>query len=172
MSRVAVEWRSTSKDNYKDFCKTHPNIIITFTDWKNVLYMYSEWFKDYILETGEMVKLPNGLGEFTIQKRKRNWVSEKDGKRVTNLPIDWIKTREKGKRVYNFNYETEGFAFKWMWYRRTATFKLPRLWYFKPSRVSSRLLAHYIKVDPKYQHLYQEWKDVLKKRDKVTREIK
>jgi len=24
------------------------------------------------------------------------------------------------------------------------------------------LLAHYIRVDPKYQHLYQEWKEIFK----------
>ena len=168
MSRVSVEWRSTSKENYIDFCKTHPSITISFTDWKNILYMYSEWFKDYILETGEKVKLPNGLGEFGILKKKRMPSNPEKERKVKNLPIDWPKTRLKGKYIYFLNYETEGFTFKWMWNRRPATFKYTRLWYFKPSRASSRLLAHYLKVDPKYQHLYSEWKDLLKRREKGT----
>jgi len=168
MSRVTVDWRSTSKSNYIDFCKTHPTIIVSFDDWKNILYMYSEWFKDYILETGEMVKLPNGLGEFSILKKKRKPTNEKYEKKIKNLPIDWPKTRLKGKYIYFLNYETEGYTFKWMWNRRTATFRLPRLWYFKPSRASSRLLAHYLKVDSKYQYLYSEWKDLFKKREKGT----
>jgi len=162
MSRVSVDWRSTSKSNYIDFCKTHPTITISFIEWKNILYMYSEWFKDYILETGERVKLPNGLGEFSIIKMKRNFQGVVNGKMRNNFPIDWKKTREKGKYIYNFNYATDGFSFKWIWIRRTALIKYPHLWYFKPSRVSSRLLAHYIRVDPKYQHLYQEWKEIFK----------
>lgn len=155
--RSKVEWRSASKDNYNDFCKTHPTITISYIEWKNIIYGYSDWFRNYILETGEKAKLPNGLGTFSILKLKRNIVKEINGKMITNFPIDWQKSREKGKRIYNMNYQTEGYFYKWFWFRRTGLFVLPQIWYFKPCRTTSRLITHYLRVDPKYQHLYREW---------------
>ena len=111
MSRVAVDWRSASKKSYEDFCKKNPLISLNFDEWKNILYSFNESFKHYILETGEREKLPTGFGEFSINKKKRKRSKDIDGKEFVNLPIDWVKTKEKGKRIYNFNYHTEGYFF-------------------------------------------------------------
>jgi len=156
--RTKVDWRSSSKDNYREFCKKYPNILLSFDEWRNIIYTFNEAFKQYILETGEKIKLPFGFGEFSIKKKKRRRVSIVDGKEYINLPIDWQKTKEKGKVIYNFNYHTEGFFFGWHWFKQNARFKHSDLWYFKPSRTTSRLLSHYIKADDKYQHIYREWK--------------
>lgn len=156
--RVKIDWRSASKENYISFCKKHPSIKLTFDQWRNIIYSFNDAFKEYILETGERAKLPFGFGEFAINKKKRRKIKGVDGKEFVNLPIDWKKTREKGKRIYNFNFHTEGFFFGWMWFKTTARFKHSQLWYFKPSRNTSRLLSHYINADDKYQHLYHEWK--------------
>jgi nucleoid DNA-binding protein len=157
--RTKIDWRSSSKDSYNDFCKKHTSIKLTYDEWRNVLYTYNESFKEYILETGEKVKLPFGFGEFSINKKKRRKLKNNiDGKEFVNLPIDWQKTREKGKVIYNFNYHTEGFFFGWMWFKPSARFKNSDLWYFKPSRLTSRLLSHYLKTSDKYQHIYREWK--------------
>jgi nucleoid DNA-binding protein len=157
--RTKVDWRSSSKDNYNSFCKKHPSIKLTYDEWRNVLYTYNESFKEYILETGEKVKLPFGFGEFSINKKKRRKMKGRDGKdEFVNLPIDWKKTKEKGKRIYNFNFHTEGYFFGWMWFKKTARFRQSNLWYFKPARTTSRILSHYLKVDDKYQHVYHEWK--------------
>lgn len=75
---------------------------------------------------------------------------------LINLPIDWKKTKEKGKRVYNFNYDTEGFYFGWKWFKQNARLKQANTWAFKPSRVTSRLITHFVRTDPKYQGLYRE----------------
>lgn len=158
MPRVKIDWRSSSKDNYKSFCKKHPLIKLTFDEWRNIIYSFNEAFKNYILETGEKAKLPLGFGEFSINKKKRKKFKKVDGVEVINLPIDWQKSKEKGKRIYNFNYHTEGYFFGWMWFRETARLKHTNLWYFKPTRTTSRLLSHYIKTDEKYQHIYREWK--------------
>jgi nucleoid DNA-binding protein len=158
MPRVKIDWRSSSKDNYKGFCKKHPLINLTFDEWRNIIYSFNEAFKNYILETGEKAKLPFGFGEFSINKKKRKKFKQVDGVEVINLPIDWQKSKEKGKRIYNFNYHTEGYFFGWMWFRETARLKHTNLWYFKPTRTTSRLLSHYIKTDEKYQHIYREWK--------------
>jgi nucleoid DNA-binding protein len=156
--RTKVDWRSSSKDNYREFCEKYPNILLSFDEWRNVIYTFNEAFKQYILETGEKIKLPFGFGEFSIKKKKRRKMKGVDGKEFINLPIDWQKTREKGKVIYNFNYHTEGFFFGWHWFKQNARFKHSDLWYFKPSRTTSRLLSHYIKADDKYQHIYREWK--------------
>jgi nucleoid DNA-binding protein len=156
--RVKIDWRSASKENYKLFCKKYPSIKLTYDEWRNIIYSFNEDFKNYILETGERAKLPFGFGEFSINKKKRRKMKGIDGKEFINLPVDWKKTKEKGKIIYNFNFHTEGFFFGWVWFKSTTRLKNVDLWYFKPSRTTSRLLSHYIKTDDKYQHLYKEWK--------------
>ena len=156
--RIKIDWRSSSKENYKLFCKKHPSIKLTFDEWRNILYSFNEAFKNYILETGERARLPVGFGEFSVNKKKRKKIKQNNGKEFVNLPIDWQKTKEKGKRIYNFNFHTEGYFFGWIWFKETTRIKNIDLWYFKPSRVTSRLLSHYLKADEKYQHIYREWK--------------
>ena len=115
--RIKIDWRSASKENYNNFCKKNPSIKLTFDEWRNIIYTYNEAFKEYILETGERAKLPFGFGEFSINKKKRRKMKGVDGKEFVNLPIDWKKTREKGKRIYNFNFHTEGYFFGWVWFK-------------------------------------------------------
>lgn len=158
MPRVKIDWRSSSKENYKDFCKKNPKYQLSFDDWRNIVYTFNDVFKNYILETGEKAKLPYGFGEFTINKKKRKRVYTHDNKEKINLPIDWKKTKEKGKIIYNFNYHTEGYFFGWLWLKDSVRFKNADLWYFKPTRSTSRMLSHYLNTDLKYQQLYREWK--------------
>jgi len=156
--RTKIEWRSASRNNYNNFCKTNPSIKLSFDEWKNIVYSYNEAFKEYILETGEKARLPHGFGEFSINKKKRRKIKGVDGKEFVNLSIDWKKTKEKGKVIYNFNYHTEGFFFGWIWFKETTRLKNSKLWYFKPCRNTSRLLSHYLNADEKYQHIYNQWK--------------
>lgn len=156
--RVKVDWRSASKENYNNFCKKHPTIKLTFDEWRNIIYTFTDSFKEYILETGERARLPFGFGEFSVNKKKRRKMKGIGDKQFVNLPIDWKKTKEKGKVIYNFNFHTEGFFFGWIWFKDTARLKYLDLWYFKPSRVTSRLLSHYLKASENYQHIYREWK--------------
>lgn len=155
--RLAVCYRTESTENYKRFCKEYPEIDITRDEWKSILYTYIDLFREYLLETGEKGKLPCGWGTFAIEKKKTKRTIDWNGKERVILPIDWKKSKEKGKRIYNFNYHTNGYHFKWRWFRETATFKQRGLWYFKASRPTSRLVAHYLKIDDSYQHKYLEW---------------
>lgn len=157
--RVKVDWRSSCKDNYITFKKEYPDIKISFDEWKNIIYTFNEEFKTYILETGEKVKLPGGMGEFSINKKKRKHTktNPKTGEEFVNLPVDWKRTRERGKITYNFNFHTDGYFFGWKWFRKSSRFRNSDLWWFKPTRVTSRLLNHYIKADDKYQHIYRTW---------------
>ncbi len=69
--RTKIDWRSSSKENYSNFCKKNSTIKVTFDEWRNIIYQYNEYFKNYILETGEKARLPFGFGEFSINKKKR-----------------------------------------------------------------------------------------------------
>ena len=158
--RTAIEWRSVSRANYKLFCKKHPNIKLHIDDWRKIIYSYNEMYKEYLLETGEKEKLPYGLGNFSIVKKKRQKVVSHNGVEHINLPIDWKKTKEKGKIIYNFNFHTGGFYFGWKWFKDTARFKHSDLWYFEPCRVTSRQIKEYLFKDEKYQHLYKEWNSI------------
>lgn len=156
--RTATEFRTTSRDNYKDFRRRHPSVILTYDQWKAILYDFNESFRDYILETGDKIKFPFGFGEFSINKKKRKRIiKDENGQEHIGLPIDWKKTMEKGKTIYNFNFHTEGYFFGWKWFKNTSRLKNTDLWYFKPTRLSSRLIAHYINIDKKYQNIYREW---------------
>lgn len=157
--RVKVDYRTASKKCYENFCLSYPTIHISYNEWLEIIYMYNEGFRDTILETGEKEKLPSGLGSFSINKKKRKTkVTDPDGKEHINLPIDWKKSKEKGKLIYNFNFHTEGYFFGWMWFKKEARFMHSSLWRFKPSRVSSRMINHYIKSNTAYQHKYKQWK--------------
>jgi nucleoid DNA-binding protein len=96
MPRVSVDWRSASKENYKDFCKKHKTISLSYDEWSKIIYTFNESFKEYILETGEKVKFPFGFGEFAINKKKRKQ-TRKSG--FFNL-YSSKKTRKNKKDIY------------------------------------------------------------------------
>lgn len=158
MGRPRVSYRSTSKKTYERFCQKHPEHRISFKKWKEVLRTFNESFRDYILETGDRCKLPYGFGDFSISKKKtRRFRTTADGNEVIALPIDWQKTKQKGKRIFLFNDHTDGYRFRWYWFKSGLRLLGGKYLAFKPARTSSRKLAEYLKKNTYYQHLYQEW---------------
>jgi len=155
--RTKIDWRSASKDNYIDFCKKYKEIKLTFIEWKNIIYIYNDYYRNYILESGDKVKMPFGFGEFSIIKKKRKLKNIINGEEHINLPVDWQATRKAGKKIYNFNRHTDGYFFGWYWFKKKSRIKLPKLWFFKPSRTTSRLINHYLTTDKKYQFIYKPW---------------
>ena len=111
--RTKIDWRSSSKENYNNFCKKNPTIKITFDEWKNIIYQYNEHFKNYILETGEKARLPFGFGEFYINKKKRRKMKGVDGKEFVNLPVDWKKTKQKKLNNNNGKNQTNCTKIHW-----------------------------------------------------------
>lgn len=157
--RKKIDFRTGSKETYRDFCITHPDIKITFEDWHSIIYKYSTLVRDYILETGRIYKFPKGIGEFTINKRRVPKVIDVDGREKITLPINWKKSKEKGKKIYEMNYHTEGYRFSWMWLnRQKSRIFMSNLWIFKAHRDNSRLLASYLKSGKGYHDRYCEWK--------------
>ncbi len=162
--RVAVEYRSSSKEVYKKFCELHPGIVISFQDWKDVIYGFNEKLRNHILDTGEKVKIPWGFGSLAISKKKRKKEKTFEGKTYVNLAVDWAATRKAGKYIYHFNAHTGGYNCKWYWFLEEGRFFLSDIWYFKPSRESSREMTQYIKkTDINRIDYYKEWSKGYKK---------
>lgn len=158
--RVKVDYRSASRETFKRFQDKHPDVEIDYNEWCSIVYGFNYAFRDYILETGKIGKFPYGFGKFTVMKYKPLKTKlNREGKEVVDLPVDWKRSKELGKKVYHFNFHTEGFKFIIKWFIVTASFPNARIWCFKPSRITSRLLKHYLTI-PDHQHKYQEWKKI------------
>jgi len=157
MPRVKVEYATTKKEVYKRFKQKHPEITIDYTTWASVIYNFNYAFRDHLLETGFKHKFIHGFGEFAITKWKPNQTVIINGEEKMNLPVDWKKTNEFGRYIYHLNHHTDGYKFKWKWFNKAARFAAYPLWNFKPSRVTSRLLKHYLSL-PDYKEKYLQWK--------------
>ena len=59
MSRVKVDWRTSSRESFNDFKSKNKSINLNFEEWKKIIYAFNEAFRDYILETGEKGRLPS-----------------------------------------------------------------------------------------------------------------
>lgn len=157
MPRCKVQYRSASKETFIRFKQLHPELKMDFNTYANIIYTFNYAFRDYILETGRMGRWIHGFGDFVITKWKPHKTKMYEGEEKINLPVDWKKTKEHGKYIYHMNFDTDGYKFRWKWFSKHARFIHSKLWNFKPSRVSSRLLKHYINTDD-YQQKYLSWK--------------
>lgn len=158
MPRVSVQYRTASREVYDKFCAAHPSISLSFEKWKEIIYAFNYNFRDHILETGDRCKLPWGIGSFSVTKKKTRKFYVYDGKERINMAVDWAKTHKLGKKVYHLNTHTDGYKYKWKWFIEDARFKYCDIWTFKPSRVTSRKLAEYLKrPNSPYPELYRVW---------------
>lgn len=160
MARPIIPHRSGSKQEYEKFCQLHPKTKITFKQYKDIIYLWNRNFMTYILETGDRIKVPFGFGTMSINKKKSIRYFEKfsTGDRYCILPVDWKRTRLEGKKIYYLNNHTDGYRFKWFWFKTDAKIKFSEIWSFKPTRENSLLLFKYLtKKDKVYQDVYNEW---------------
>lgn len=159
MPRPKYSYRTVSTEAFLDFKRNNPDITLSYKEWGKIIYEFMSQYKEYLLETGDLGKLPWGFGYFGINKKKRKRYKGFiiNGKDVVNLSIDWKASKEEGKRIYNFNFHTDGFTYWWKWYKNTSYLPLTSAIYFKPSRDTSRILAKYLlKTDSEYFQIYRE----------------
>ncbi len=158
MPRVKRDYRSVGKDVYERFCKAHPEIKISFKKWKEIVYAFNYELREYILNSGEKVKLMWGIGPIVINKKRRKKIIVHEGKEYVNLAVNWKRTKEIGKRIYHTNPHTDGNSFKWLWFPREARFYFSVIWNFKPVRETSRRLKEVlVKPDSPHAQLYKTW---------------
>lgn len=127
----------------------------TIHDYKAVITALNEYYVNHIIETANLVVLPNGLGKFGIQKFKKPLRQKPDGS--YNLPLDMNILKSTGKRVYHTNDHTDGNSFKWIWIKpkcnhgiRDARFGelfYAAWWKLKPARLLQLTLAKLLKTE-------------------------
>lgn len=159
MSRPKIDYRTASKECYEEFLQKNSSISLSFDDYKKVIYAFNISLVSHLLETGDKVKLPFGLGELVVNKYKpKKYIIGKDGKEHVNLSIDWVETKKAGKYVYHLNAHTEGYKFYWMWNWWKSRIKCAFIWKFEMARTNSRLLKTYLKkTNSKYKDIYREY---------------
>jgi hypothetical protein len=135
---------------YKEYCISSNKEPVSYTKYKKIVLVSNEILSDKILN-GARVKLPYGLSDVFINKYKQD-IKNKDGK--INLPIDWKKTKEYGKKIYHLNKHTDGYTFKWFWAKGDAKFKFKDLWAFKAVRKNTRKINTLVKEG---FNGYNEW---------------
>lgn len=160
MSRVKVEYRTDSKENYNIFLKLHKikKEELPYAKYSKILHTCNWMFVEYSLRTGMKATLPYGFGPIAVSKKMLNRFKEYEGKKYINLRVDWAKSRKAGKRVYHTNEHTDGFNYKWGWFPKEARFYLSNIYTFIPCRYSSRALSRYLKApSSECKNLYLEW---------------
>ncbi len=148
---------------YKEYCLERGKKPVSYTTYKKITLTSNQFLSDKILE-GKRIKLPFGLSDVFINKYKQEPKTE-NGR--INLPIDWKKSKELGKRVYHLNQHTDGYTFKWFWLKSDAKFKFKDLWSFKAVRKNTRSVNKKIRVDDVE---YKEWYNKNAKGAKQKRE--
>ncbi len=118
--------------------------------------LYGDILRDLNLLIGEQIlcgysfKMPARMGVLAVTKKKE-FVDFKDGRAVTNRPIDfkstlemWEKypeTKEQKKLVRFLNRHTNGYIYKIAYNRHYATFKNKSVFSFQINRWLKRGLA-------------------------------
>jgi nucleoid DNA-binding protein len=154
--RVQREYRTVSRDNYERFMDSNPDIDIDYKKWVEVIGTCNRMFMQKALDTGEDVRLPHGFGVFRVLKYKQKAHKILNGEKRITLPVDWQASKREGYIVYNMNFHTSGYRFKWIWTSKLSRITIPNVWVFKPCRWASRELARYINKDNYYSELYKE----------------
>ena len=167
MSRPKYEYRTGSKESFYQFKKNFPEIKITYDVFLKILKIHASYFASHILETGDLLKLPYGMGTLTVAKYKKAAVRyTKKKQAINNLPPDWAKThqlwkeceecKEKKQMVFHLNNHTEGYSYYWRWNINKVTIKSPYIWSFSMNREFSRGLSKLLlSQNSKYKNLYK-----------------
>ena len=158
--RIKYDYRTASKDTYNRFKLQFPESQLTYKQFSDIVYGYTNEFRLYILESGDICKLPYGLGYFTVVKKKikryKNYL-DPEGKPYINLSVDWKSTKKEGKKIYHMNFHTDGFKCRWFWHIGSSRFYQSSNTVFKACRKTSRLLAEYLnKPNSEYLQMYHE----------------
>lgn len=156
MSKPQRSYRTGSKDTYNKFCELHPDIKITYKDYKGIILDYNNSILRHILDTGDTINLPWGIGPISIikYKRKIEKIISEDGQERYNYNINWPETRKAGKYIYHFNLHTGGFNYTWFWSPAMSRIKFPHTWRLEIWREMKRELPKRLK-EPGFKDIYR-----------------
>jgi hypothetical protein len=118
------------KDFFKSF-KEKTGIKISTKDYCLILDTAGQVIADVLLLEAEF-KLGGRGGHLVIRMVKP--------KGSIGACIDWKATKAAGKKVLNFNDQTNGYIARILWDRDQSVFRDKHMWFFKPVRSLKRAL--------------------------------
>lgn len=147
-----------SKKMYDVFKEQNPKIQIDFRTYKNIIEEINIYYLNHILETGNMVFLPNGLGKMVIQKNKRYFKLTKDKKsKYLKAPVNWAESQKQNKIIYYLNENTDGYTYRFSWLKRASYINPCSIWSLVMTKFAKNLLKERIESSEKdYRTLYKE----------------
>lgn len=163
MSKPKRSFRTASRTTYSSFCEANPDIKISYADYKEVIHTYNKSILYHVLNTGELINIPWGIGPLSINKYKKNIVKKTAGdgeNEFYTYAINWPETKKAGKYVYHLNLHTQGFSYTWFWSPKLSNVKFPHIWRLEVWREVKRELPKRLK-DPNFSY-----KDIYRCRNK------
>jgi hypothetical protein len=125
-------------DRYMEEVGDNPLYEVSYSEFVSIC---SDYYKDVIdsVFEGETYKMPYGLGELKISKKKI--VINK--LRPTN--VDWKKSVECGKQVFHLNEHSSGFKYFFHWVKKKNIAVNKYIYRLVMTRENKRKLARLIK---------------------------
>ena len=167
--------QTDSRKCYDKFIERHPQYKgrVSFQEYRKSIHSINTYYRNFLLNTGSMMHIPNGLGNMIIQRNKRKThIDPETGKLVVKAPIDWIKSKAEGKYIYILNAETGGYTFRYRWFNKDCRIPHSNIWEMIMTKESKNALRDKI-IDPEgnYQSLYKDFsaKPAYKKKKDVSK---
>jgi hypothetical protein len=129
----------TLADSYKDYAaefKPGDLYYVTYSEYIDICSEFYKRISKSIIDDGMHFKLPYGLGEVYVIKRKVLLNNK--------LQIDWESTLKEGKRIYHLNEHSKGFRYSFFW-TKPVHFKNRFIYRLVLTRDNKRALAKAIK---------------------------
>lgn len=135
----------TLEDFYKDYKEKYKDteFHLEKKEYKRLVGLITDHIMDTV-KKGRVVKFPLNLGQFYIYKRLQK-----------HKPIDWYNTKKYGKVIRHFNFQTDGYVYRFGWDKRKARFTNKTLYEFKVLRKHSRSLKPLI--DQGKLTIFKKW---------------
>lgn len=133
----------TAHQMYEFYLRDNPEgsyDYIKREDYVELVNEYCKYLSECIVDNGGIVKLPYNKGTLGVYK----WLSR--SKNPKRTPIDWVKSKELGKRVYLTNSHSNGYLYRFMWNKGMRYKTLLSFYKFRPARELARRLAYIVKT--------------------------
>ena len=131
----------TFRDMYEAYIKevgNNPLYAIEYSEFVNICGDYYKLVMELVFNGGTY-KMPYGLGELKISKRK----VKLDHLMPKNM--DWKSSAEVGKQVYHLNEHTGGYRYFFHWVKKKNALVNKYLYRLVMTRDNKRTLARLIK---------------------------
>ncbi len=142
--RPVTDLNTGSRACYDKFRKEFPNIDISWQIYNSIIREINLQYITWCLESGHAAKLPYGLGNLFISKRKPVKKFTDENGEHSLLPIDWNESAKQGKTVYHLNHHTDGYRFRWFWHKADSRIKSSPIWKLYPAKKACVLLKEYL----------------------------